>query len=267
MKIPSIFGFVVFAMLGGCSQPTSPAPGAPSPSLRATSDVPSPASSPKANGVVDLETPSGIPSPNATPTETPKTSTDIPVELKHAAYRYYGLSFDQPMNMEVVTTGNSGNRTGSQTTTLKKYKNGVAIYSVQRTGGLADLGSMEVRLEKSGIFVQSSPLAKIGPHDIEMPASLEPGTKWQSNSEIDNPGQKIKIDSTFRVVRFEKVTTKKGSYDALLISSTGSGMMNGDKIVMETRSWYVKDRGNVKAVITTKSAKGKVNTVTLQETP
>ncbi len=258
MNPRSIFSVLTISCLVGCGTPPASPIGS---SAGATKPVTAPVAvtPPAESNAVDSTT-------KVAQNPSPPVS-QIPAELKHEGYAYYGLGFNSPMNMEIVTTGGGGTRTGSQTTTLKEMKNGAAIFSIERTGGLAELGSMEVRLEKSGIFVQSSPLAKIGPNDIEVPANLKLGTHWLSTSEIDKPGQKIKIVSTFKVVRSEKIKTKLAAYDALLITSTGTGTMNGEKISMDTKSWYVKDRGNVKAVIVTTTDKGKSNTVTMQETP
>ena len=261
MNLRPALSFLILSCLLGCNAPTA-SPGSPAkttsgvtpPETPSAAVTPPPASNAVDSAVKTAEKPN--PSPGA-----------IPAELKHEGYAYYGLGFNAPMNMEIVTSSGGGTRTGSQTTTLKEIKNGAAIYGIERTGGLAELGSMEVRLEKSGIFVHSSPLAKIGPNDVEVPAALKFGTHWLSTSEIDKPGQKLKIVSTFKVVRFEKIKTKRASYNALLITSTGSGTMNGEKISMDTKSWYVKDRGNVKAIILTKTNKGKSSTVSMQETP
>jgi hypothetical protein len=244
LKAPRWTPLLAFALLAGC-QPKSAEP--------ATTESTTPTAS------------TGSEAPQAAPA-TPSLS-QIPAELKHDGYSYYGLGNPKPMKME-VTVSDPGQpvRVGTQTISLKEIKDGVPIFVIERKDGLEMLGVQEIRLEKDGLYNSASTVAKIGPHDLEMPAKLTIGTKWTSRTEVDQPGQSMVNDSTFVVVRPEKVKTKAGEHDALLITSTGKGTIGGQKVTTSSKSWYVKDLGGVKTVLTTTFPKGKVQTITIQET-
>jgi len=197
----------------------------------------------------------------------PKLS-EVPAALKYDGYVYYGLDNPNPMNLEITTSAQPTEvLTGTQTTTLKSIVNGVPTFVISRTGNLDQLGVQELRVEKDGIYDSASTIAKIGPHDLEIPAKLTPGsTTWNSHSEVDNAKQKMTSDNVYKVERIEKVTTKAGEHEALLITSTGSSVLNGKKVKMTSSGWFVKDLGAVKTVLKTTSPDGKTETITIQET-
>jgi len=198
--------------------------------------------------------------------EAPKpTDAEVPAELKHDAYHYYGLSNSMPMDLEVKYSSRPDSLTGSQTVSLKSMQDGKPTYIVDRTGRLAELGTQDMVLDKDGLFVTSSSFAKVTGRQIEMPAKLTPGTKWDSTVEVDRPGQQMKIASTYKVVGPQKVKTKAGEREALLITSVGTGTLNGAAVRMESKSWYVRGVGGVKSEVSM-STGGKKEFMTIQET-
>ncbi|MFZ4508438.1 MAG: hypothetical protein ACOYON_12160 [Fimbriimonas sp.] len=201
------------------------------------------------------------------PTEEPPKVVDLPNDLKHDAFDYYGIGLSEPIDMEVTSNTQTAVVTGSQTTTLKEIKDGKAVFLVERTGGLSTLGTNELTLEKDGIYVKSSSIAKVGERELEMPAGLQPGKTWSTTTELSSDSRSMKVKSTFVVKAIEKVTTKKATYDnALLIVSTGKGTQDGSNVSITTKSWFVRGRGNVKAVIVRTPGTGKPETLTIQET-
>jgi hypothetical protein len=74
------------------------------------------------------------------------------------------------------------------------------------------------------------------------------------------------VTNDFKVEGVEKLKTKVGEYDALLVTSKGSGTVQGQKLRMETQSWHVKGRGNIKTIMKTFDATNRPNTITIQET-
>lgn len=199
-----------------------------------------------------------------TGTTDPAPVADLPQELRHSAFEYYGLENTKPVDMVVEFSTQNQTMTGAQTTSFKEMKDGKAIYTIERTGQLANLGRQEVSLEKDGIYVTDSTIAKVD-HDLEMPSDLAPGKTWTSRTVVDNPGQKMDVKSTFKVVGTQKVKTKVSERDALLITASGEGTINTDKVRMESQSWYVKGLGAVKSIIKTTYPGGRVETVTIQE--
>ena len=191
---------------------------------------------------------------------------ELPADLKNEAYAYYGLGMTKPLVMEVTSSNQSGIQTGTQEAKLISVEDGKATYEIERTGNLGDLlGGMTVTLERDGIYVKSSTIAKVGKRDLELPNNLTPGSTWESSTTVDQPGKQLNVVNSFKVVGVQPLKTKAGSYQALLITSTGSGTVNGQNVKMQTKSWYVKDRGAVKAVLSTTSGSGQTSSVTVEE--
>ncbi|MGV3617583.1 MAG: hypothetical protein ACO1SV_19840 [Fimbriimonas sp.] len=205
--------------------------------------------------------------PTTSPEAAAPSLDTVPAELKHDGYAYYGLGNTKPMVMEIVDSTQPGRTmTGSQTIKLTEVKDGKAVFDIERTDDLAQLGTQSVTLEKDGIYVTASSVAQVN-HDLELPADVTAGKKWQNTMKVDAPGREVEMKSTFKIEGNRKVKTKVGDREAILITSTGQGTMLGQKVRMESQNWYVKDVGGVKAVIKITYGDGKTRTMTIQETP
>ncbi|RYG31754.1 hypothetical protein EON81_22175 [bacterium] len=232
------------------------------------------AEEPKAVGTPAKGNPVATGNPSTTPTPSGNEAAppvagnadEVPAELKTAAYEYYGLGNEMPMDMEVKTTADAGVRTGSQITRFKGMEGGKAVYQIERTGGLTELlGQMEVSLENDGIYVKSASMAKVGEHDIEMPAKLDPGATWEARTVVEQPDRQMNVLVKFTVVGEQSVTTPKGARSALLVTSTGTGTMMTKNVRMDSKSWYVKGVGMVKSELKFTDTSGKASTITIQE--
>jgi hypothetical protein len=196
----------------------------------------------------------------------PPSPSEIPSELKHSGFEYYGLAMDKPMMLQFIQPSGAI-QTGEQTSILKELKDGTAIYEIQRTGGIgAQMGNNEIRLEKDGIYVHSSSIAKVGDRDLEMPADVSPGKTWTTKTKIEQPTNSMEVTMNFKSEGIEKVKTPAGEYDALLVTGNGKGTINGQNVRMETRGWYVKGRGNVRTEMTTIDSKGARQSLRIEET-
>jgi hypothetical protein len=200
------------------------------------------------------------------PSETKPVSRDqIPADLKTEAYEYFGLSNDKPVDMEYTATAQPGLHTGSVITTLTEVKDGKPIFTIERTGGLAGLGTQKVSLEKDGIYViESDPPILDGPQ-LQMPSDLTPGKSWKNRIRFDQGGTKMDVEMTYTIKGVQKFQTKKGQREGLLVAATGSGTRNGSKLTMESREWHVKGLGPVKAELISKTADGKTEKVLIEE--
>lgn len=204
---------------------------------------------------------------NAGKGPTPKTAADIPESLKTDAYHYYGLSNSNPVKMQLTVPGAKGPQPGEQTIAFKELKDDAAVFLTTRSGSLEGLGTEEVSLEKDGIYILSSTVGDIGGKSLEMPSDLKPGTTWSKPSEVKrNDGSVSKYDATFKVIGTEKVKTKAGDYDALLITSDGPAEVNGQKLRMKSKNWYAKDVGVVKVEIETAPTKGSPQRIVIEAT-
>jgi hypothetical protein len=205
-------------------------------------------------------------SPSPTTPENPPLVSQLPAELKHEGYEFYGLGHTEPVDLEVSSTPNGRVLTGSMTTKLISLNDGKAVFRRERTGSLEQLGVDEYSLEKDGIYVKSSTVAKTNGHQLEIPAKLNPGASWSDTTEIELNGQSLKMTNNYKVVGTQPVKTKKGSYDALLITTSGKGVVGGKNVRMDSKSWYVKGLGNVKTEIKMVDAQGQTQTVSYQIT-
>jgi hypothetical protein len=222
-------------VLAGCR------PGADDPSL-----------APQADGGVPVSTVSAV-------------LEDIPAELRHDAFEYYGLGYTEPIDKEMEMQGNV--YTGTERSELKEIRDGIPIFVIRRTGGLGAIGEMEVSLEEDGLYVLSSTTGKLEGKNLEMPADLSPGKTWnQTSAFTTNDGSRVEHTGEFRVVGTETVQTKAGAREALLITSSGTWTQDGNRSKMETKSWYVRGRGAAKVEIVSTPDEGEKRVVVIQET-
>ena len=214
-----------------------------------------------------VDTVANAPATSATQSGGTQASTAapaIPANLQNDAYHYYGLSRTAPATY-VVTIDNGSPQTGSESVKFKGMDGGHANFDIERTGALEQLGSEQVALDDKGVTVMSTTPGKLEGNPLDMPASLAPGTTWKTDYKVTiapaapttgtdsvKPTPTVTEDhSTFKVVGPQKVTTKAGTFDAILVESDGKDSLNSQNFNLKTQSWYVKDRGPVKIVVTT----------------
>ena len=176
------------------------------------------------------------------------------------------------MDVELRVDGRP-TETGGVTVVLDKIENGKAYYTVERTGAIQDdLGTDTVMVDKTGVYVVGTTMGTMTPpQNLQLPADVKEGSKWESNSKIvQENGQELSEQSVYLVKGIKKVKTKVGEYDALLVTSTGTAnvkSMGADqKAKYETEAYYVKDRGLVKATFTMTFTGKTPNHVTIEET-
>jgi hypothetical protein len=200
-----------------------------------------------------------------TPTAPAPKLSDLPASLKTDAYDYYGLGNDQPISFEWTTSTDTTVHTGSQTFVLKSIGDKEAVFDADRTGGMADLGSEQLALRPDGVYVLSSDKAKITGDRLEIPNELTPGKTWRNHQVVVLDGRTMDVTNDWKVVGMQKFSTKAGSYEGLLISTTGKGLVDNKKVTIETKMWLVKGRGALKYALTMTMPGGEKRTVTVQE--
>jgi len=200
----------------------------------------------------------------------------VPANLQNDAYHYYGLSRTTPATY-VVTIDKGSPDTGSETVKFKGMDGGRAKFDIERTGALEQLGSEQVALDDKGVTVMSTTPGTLEGNPLDMPAKLTPGATWKTDYKVTiaatpaagQTGAKPTVTedhSTFKVVGPQKVTTKAGTFDAILIESDGNDSLNDQNFNLKTQSWYVKDRGPVKILVTTLMGT-KATTLTIEAVP
>ena len=199
-------------------------------------------------------------------TTRPAANQTVPAELMHEGYEYYGLGNTSPVEM-VIRIPDQEARTGTQQIELKELKEGKAIYSIKRTGGLEALGDEEVLLTKDGIFAYKAGTELIKPQKLELPGVITPGRKWPTDSQFTGPnGNSLKQKSTTKIVGMEKTKTPSGEVDALVVSESGSFSQQGVTTPVTARMWLVKGKGVVKLEVKTKPQGGAEQTLVIEVT-
>lgn len=247
--LPLIAGFVLVV---GCKQET-PADTAKAADKPATS--------------TDVAAKTGAEQPKAgAPAKAPEAG-DIPATLKSDAYDYFGLANSKPIDYEMRTEGKPEIGTGSIKTEFAGMKNRVATYTTTRTGALEQFGATDsITLEPDGIYTVSTSAGKMNGKHLELPSKLVAGTKWSDKMSLETTaGQKMEGEDSFAAKGTESVQTKAGKYQALRVESTGTAVIDGQKVRTENRYWYVRGKGFVKFESKVTPEKGKSLQVTLIE--
>lgn len=208
----------------------------------------------------------------ASGTPDSKPSTEVPVGLQNDAYHYYGLNRKATSNF-TLTIDKQAEQSGSETVTFKGMDGNKAKFSIDRSGALEQMGSEQIILDDKGITVDSTSPGILEGHPLDMPASLTTGATWKTDYKVKLPGQGLggkdgfsEDHSTFKVVGPQQIKTKAGTFDAILVESEGNDTLNDQKFSLKTQSWYVKDRGAVKIVVSTFAA-GRSTTLTIEAAP
>ncbi len=198
----------------------------------------------------------------------PISHDTIPADLKHDAYHYYGLNNLKPLNMEITIDGGAPS-SGTQSISLVKVDSNEAVFRMDRTGGLSAFGSMELVLKPDGVYLLKASVGRVQEAAREMPAALKPGETWTTSGKMTLPGgSSVEESGSYKVVGFEKVTTKRQTYPgALLVQSEGKVIQGSETATMRTKNWFVKDRGPVKVEIELIDPQGTQRKILMQETP
>ncbi len=173
----------------------------------------------------------------------------LPAELKSDAFDYYGLGNDKPVRLEITSAEGAPPIIGTRAFSMGEVKDGKATFVEHQTGALESQGDITFSLEKDGLYVMSSSKTELKAHTLEMPAKLDVGGSWKDHTEMSPDGKKIVLDNDIKIERKERVTTPGGTFDdALFISSTGQGTIEGKPVTLTTKSWYVRGMGPVKQI-------------------
>lgn len=216
------------------------------------------------------------PDTNKVDTDAPVTPV-VPAAIQSDGYHYYGLTRTEPMNYVVTVsnaTGDQPSQAAAQSVKFEGMDGDKAKFVIRRTGALEPLGSMHVLVDTKGITIASTSPGTLKGSPLDLPADVKPGTTWKSDYTIDfdkstamPEGGSSTAHSTTKIVGVEKVTTKAGTFDALLVESNEDDMLNGKPATIHSQTWYVKDRGPVKMVVATQQAGSQSGTMTIEEAP
>jgi hypothetical protein len=198
----------------------------------------------------------------------PAPEAQVPVNLQNDAYHYYGLNRSEPSNF-TLSIDKGVPQAGTETVTFKGVVDGKAKFDITRTGALEQMGSEHVSLAENGITVESTTPGKLEGNPMAMPSPLTAGATWKTDYKVtlEDPTTRVTEDhSTFKVVGPQQVTTKAGIFDAMLVQSEGDDKLDNKAFRLKTQTWYVKDRGPVKIVVTT-TVDGKSTQLVIEAAP
>lgn len=198
---------------------------------------------------------------------------EVPIQIdskfKHEAYGWMGFERTEPFTHEMSDVAGAPATEGTQTLKLISSDDKAAKYQITREGSMAKLGDEELEVRADGVYQTSMPQHTLAEPVMVMPSDLGVGKAWTSKFNSTGPaGQKVEFTINNKAERIEKVKTKAGEFDALLIISTGSMNVTTDgkteKTTLSTKSWYSKGLGNVKMTLEVKRADGTNNKVSVE---
>ena len=192
----------------------------------------------------------------------------LPDSLKNSAYEYYGLGTDKLLTYSVKLGSDLVERDGTVQTTLDSVKGDVATFKIERSGEMAELGFETVELDSKGVTTVGLSIGTVKDTSLELPADIALGKEWTAKSSIQKGDTLIATTQSNKAAREEKVTVPAGTFDCLVVLSTGDVMttgatdsrMNG-KSVLSSTAYYAKGVGIVKMQVTVKLPNKKTNEI------
>jgi hypothetical protein len=182
----------------------------------------------------------------------------VPEALKTAAYEYKGLASNKMLTYSAQFSPEMGPEDGTETILIQESSGGTVKYNVERTGSLTLLGTDTLELSDKGVSLIASSQGVLDTPSIELPADIAVGKEWKGTTTMSSGSRKFESNSTFKVLREEKVTVAAGTFDCLVIESHMTAKVSGSSNPAENGTaktdllaYYAKGVGMVKL-----SAKG-----------
>lgn len=204
--------------------------------------------SPKTKVARNPDWPNGKPDTNSNAAVEP-TNAAIPKELLTDGFRALGAPFEKPIGYKVSGTGVVPSE-GKRTVKISATKDGIKVdldYGVMMGGQPA---GESYSASSKGIYTLKAQGSEIIPPPLFLPARIKLGDSWKSTCTLDNPqnGQKLTLTTSTKILRKEPVTVPLGSFDALVVSESGTLTGKGIKVKTNGTSWFVDGVGMVKTV-------------------
>lgn len=187
-------------------------------------------------------------------TQTPETPpvlkvSDLPAELKHDAFEWYGLGNEAGIKMK-LTQGKTIQK-GDQKFVLEKVEGGSAYFKQVWGGDLAFYGEARYVLDTKGVAGTEAQGTKVDPPQIELPAKITPGYAWKTPGKLEMTGGSISNLSAV-IVGFKPLKVAGRSIQALLVRRTSTINVSGKTQHMDVSEYYEKGVGAVKMEVTMK---------------
>lgn len=203
------------------------------------------------------------PAPTDTGKETPANvepakpdPSTIPATAKTDAFEYYGLGCTDTLTYSYENAGTKSE--GGQTCEFTGLDGQNAKFLMSRTGGLSMLGSEELVASDKGVLLVGAQGQALKEPVVALPASLAPGTTWESTFTVKDPGGMDVVNTAKQKVEAtETVKTPAGEFECIVVSMSGTLKTSDRSIPTSGKSWYAKGIGTVKLTVNSKDAAGK----------
>ena len=188
-------------------------------------------------------------------TETPEPKAEMPVDLKHEGFKYYGLENSASLTYEFDMDGNK--REGEQKQTYDGMVGGKPQFTIERAEALTQLGTEVVEVREDGVYIVTSRGKKLEQPLLALPAKMEVGKTWDINQKMEDPnGNTVEMKANSKIEKQEKVKTPDGDYDCMVISMTGTLAMSGKTHKVSGKTWFAPGIGTVKLQVTSQPGDG-----------
>ncbi|MDI9638939.1 hypothetical protein QPK87_27965 [Kamptonema cortianum] len=177
---------------------------------------------------------------------------DIPEELKHAGYKYYGLGSSTKMTFSMAVEGSV--QEGTQTSQFAGMSDGKAVFNIVRDGVLATMGNEKYMVNSDGVFItgrgsDEQPEVFAEPV-LALPADAKVGATWSTKlTTKDVNGAEVQLNTSEKVVKQEKIKVPAGEFDCIVVSTTGTMTVGGKSGKISGTGWYAAGTGPVKLEI------------------
>ena len=199
--------------------------------------------------------------PKTQPPAEPKTDLDrttLPASLQTDAYRYYGLSYGKPLDMEMRLKPDAGVLTGALSYRMSKVDKDRATFVMETTGSLNDkLGTETLELRADGLYSISSNMMKLASPQLELPTGLATDKTWPVDSTAESASGKVRQRMTFSCKGPQDLKIGGKTYTTLYVVGVGTVSMGGQQSKVTFKEWFVKDIGMVKMEEIGQTIKGK----------
>jgi hypothetical protein len=196
-----------------------------------------------------------------TATEPAPAPKEVAASLKHDGFVWMGFEKTEPVTYSLIDLEGANPKIGTQTIRLTDATDKAAMYQITRSGGLETLGSEDFEIKPDGVFQTRMSSGTLEKPFLMMPSKVEVGTAWTGSfSTTDTQGRKIEFKVNNKAERMEKVKTKAGEFDSLLVTTTGTMTVTTDgkpeTNQLSSKTWYSKAVGQVKMTLEVKKAGG-----------
>jgi hypothetical protein len=197
-----------------------------------------------------------------TGTTIPEAKQEVPENLKHEGYQYYGLEVKDEQTYDFDYNGSK--RQGMQKETYLGLTDGKPRFSIERAEALSNLGTDVVEVREDGVYMISSREQALETPMLALPAKMEIGKSWDITEKLkDINGNEVTLKASNKIDGQEKITTPAGSFDCLVVSMSGTLVTQGKTQKVSGKTWYAAGTGTVKLTVSTTGADGKPSNYTI----